>query len=340
MKKVCKNCFADIELIGFIISRNQIGNCSFCESKKSETVELSELVDFFKELFENFHVKKDGKSLITLIQETGNLFSRAEIGAKILNDALAITENSISSAKESVDFSSEIIENIEYWNVLKEQLKWEKRYFTNTEKLIEDLGWDGFFESKTIINNDVPFYRARLHLSPDEPMFPIENMSAPCKSKATAGRANPMGIPYLYLSDNKKTILHEIRALYLDEITIGTFTKNENIQEGLLISDFTQLETLYHPNEINNRIKSILLKRLISKDLSKPLRRYDSDLEYIPTQFICEFIKIYTNVQGIKFKSSLHNLGSNLVLFNPDAMICRNVKKSQISKVDINSEEI
>ena len=62
------------------------------------------------------------------------------------------------------------------------------------------------------------------------------------------------------------------------------------------------------------------------------MRRYDSELDYIPTQFICEFIKIFTNVQGIKFKSSLHNAGSNLVLFNSGTMKCRNVKKVQISK--------
>ena len=67
---------------------------------------------------------------------------------------------------------------------------------------------------------------------------------------------------------------------------------------------------------------------------------YDSELDYIPTQFICEFIKIFTNVQGIKFRSSLHNTGSNLVLFNQETMKCRSVKKVQISKVNIKAREI
>ena len=92
--------------------------------------------------------------------------------------------------------------------------------------------------------------------------------------------------------------------------------------------------------DVNKKIKSTLLKQMISRDLSKPMRRYDSELDYIPTQFICEFIKTFTNVQGIKFRSSLHNTGSNLVLFNQETMKCRNVKKVQISKINIKSRNI
>ncbi len=51
-----------------------------------------------------------------------------------------------------VNFSNEIIENVDYWQKLKEQLKWEKRYLTDINFLTDDLGWDGFFESKTVMN--------------------------------------------------------------------------------------------------------------------------------------------------------------------------------------------
>lgn len=165
-------------------------------------------------------------------------------------------------------------------------------------------------------------------------------MSSPPAQYASAGRANPIGIPYLYLSDNQETILYEVRASYLDEISVAIFTKNEEYQNEIIISDFTEIPTLYHPNDVNKKIKSTLLKQLISRDLSKPMRRYDSEIDYIPTQFICEFIKIFTNVQGIKFRSSLHNTGSNLVLFNQETMKCRSVKKVQISKVNIKAREI
>ena len=301
---------------------------------------MIELLDFFKELFDNFQVKQEGKSLISLIQGNWNLFSDLNCGHKILNEVLNQTDSTISSSEDLVDFSEEILENINYWSFLKEQLKWERRYFTNIDTLTEDLGWDSFFESKTIVNEDEEYYRARLHQNSQEEIYPIDKMSSPPAQYASAGRANPIGIPYLYLSDNQETILYEVRASYLDEISVAIFTKNEEYQNEIIISDFTEIPTLYHPNDVNKKIKSTLLKQLISRDLSKPMRRYDSEIDYIPTQFICEFIKIFTNVQGIKFRSSLHNTGSNLVLFNQETMKCRSVKKVQISKVNIKAREI
>ena len=340
MQLVCKKCFSDKELIGFIVSQGKIGNCDCCKSETIETIELIELLDFFKEVFDNFQIKAEGKSLISLIQGNWNLFSNLECGHKILNEALNQTQSAISNSDDLVEFSNEILENINYWSILKEQLKWERRYFTNIDRLTEDLGWDSFFESKTTVSRDEIFYRARLHQNSEEDIIPMNKMSSPPAQYASAGRANPIGIPYLYLSDNEETILYEVRASFLDEISVGTFTKNEEYQNEIIISDFTEIPTLYHPNGVNRKIKSTLLKQLISRDLSKPMRRYDSELDYIPTQFICEFIKTFTNVQGIKFRSSLHNVGCNLVLFNQDTMKCRSVKKVQISNVNIKARNL
>lgn len=111
-------------------------------------------------------------------------------------------------------------------------------------------------------------------------------MYCPPVKNATSGRANPVGIPYLYLTDNEETVLYEIRASYLDEVSIGIFSKENEILIDVIISDFTKIASLYVLNEVNKRIKSTLLKQYISRDLSKPMRLYDSELNYIPTQFI------------------------------------------------------
>jgi len=340
MQFVCKNCFSDKELKGFIVSQGSIGNCNCCKSDNIEVIAIEELLDFFKELFDNFKQEPKGNTLIFNIQGNWSLFSSLECGNKIINEALNRIDNPFSNSEELVDFSNDILENINYWSKLKEQLKWERRYLTDIGYLTDDLGWDSFFESKVILKEEDIFYRARLHQNAEENIYPIVEMFCPPPHKTTAGRANPIGIPYLYLSDNEETILYEIRASYLDEISIAAFTINDENENEIIISDFTEIPTLYHPNEINKRIKSTLLKQLISRDLSKPMRRYDSELDYIPTQFICEFIKVFTNVQGIKFRSSLHNIGNNLVIFNKDIMKCNNVKKVQVSKVTIKSKDI
>lgn len=340
MQFVCKNCFADRELIGFITSQNTIGSCDCCGSQKVEITPIEELYDFFKELIENFQTNPIGERLISKIQGNWSLFSNLNIGQNILNFVLDNIDSPLNSSDDLIDFNDEIIENINYWFKLKEQLKWERRYLTNIGYLTDDLGWDSFFESKTVVKREDLFYRARLHKNADEEAFSKEEMLCPPKEYSMAGRANSVGIPYLYLSDNENTILYEIRASYLDEVSVASFRLNEDLSDDIVISDFTETPALYAPSEVNQRIKATLLKQIISRDLSKPMRRYDSELDYIPTQFICEFIRVFTNVQGIKFRSSLHNIGNNIVIFNQDIMECEAVKKVKVSKVSIDSNEI
>ena len=122
-------------------------------------------------------------------------------------------------------------------------------------------------------------------------MLYFEEMGAPPREKSTAGRANVNGIPCLYLCDESETVLYEVRAAYLDEISVGTFIQKDKNKQ-IKIADFSSTLSLYanyFEPDWTDLIKSRLLTSVISRDLSKPMRRYDSELEYIPTQFICEF---------------------------------------------------
>lgn len=336
MHCICKNCFLDNEIIGFIVAQSEeIGKCSFCNSEDENILNIEELFDFFQELFDNFQLKGSSDTLKAKIQNHWNFFSSQELANNILNYVIPHIKTDITSASEFVDFSEEIKENVNYWNTLKEQLKWERRFLTDVNYLTEDLGWDGFFGSKLLLDVHTPYYRARLHHSESLEAYMPDEMYCPPNMRSTAGRANPAGIPFLYLSDNEETILYEIRAAYLDEVTIGSFYLRDTIKSNIIISDFTQTPTIFHPSKVNEKIKSKLLKDLISRDLSKPLRRYDSELDYIPTQFICEFIKVYTGVHGIKFRSSLHSTGNNLVIFDQNIMECKSVEKIKIRRVII-----
>ena len=96
---------------------------------------------------------------------------------------------------------------------------------------------------------------------------------------------------FLYLSDNEETVLYEVRASYLDELSIGEFHLKQECKTVSIV-DFTKDIMLFQSENVAKIIKARLLRDRISKELSKPMRRYDTDIEYIPTQFICEFIKI------------------------------------------------
>ncbi|MDN3672436.1 RES family NAD+ phosphorylase [Flavobacterium branchiarum] len=335
MNNVCTNCFSDRELKAYIDIQSNKGECTFCGTSGIEIIDVCELYDFFKELLDNFQKKENGQPLKNLIQGNWSLFSSAELSYSILNFVIHNIDTDILSSDDFVDFNEDIFENVNYWDKLKEQLIWERRYLTDINYLTDELGWDGFFNSQIALTKETVLYRARLHNKSEENSYTHSEMFCPPKKISSAGRANSRGIPFLYLSDNRETILYEIRASYLDEISIGTFALKDDLKELIYISDFTESPTIFHPSRVNERIKSTLLKQKISVDLSKPMRRYDSELDYIPTQFICEFIKIYTGVKGIKFRSSLHTMGNNLVLFDQEIVQCNHVEKVRVKKVQI-----
>lgn len=161
-------------------------------------------------------------------------------------------------------------------------------------------------------------------------------MGCPPKALATAGRANPIGIPYLYLCDTAKTTYYEVRAVYLDKLSVGTF----EVTRDLKIVDFIHNVSLYnsYSDDITPFKENIIKKKVIdaiSSDLSKPLRRYDSELEYVPTQLICEYCRRVVGADGITFESSLHKGARNYVLFDETSAKCINVESHEITRIDI-----
>ncbi len=335
----CDNCFSDKELKAYIQSNGVKGECNICKSSNAYRIDLVELLDFFQELLDNFRRTENGISLKSKIQENWSFFSSHDSASKILNFVIKKVNTEIESSTDLVDYTEDIISNYTFWDQLKDTLKWERRFIPDIEKL-KEFGWDGFFNTQFELNPKDKLYRARVHHQSGMDAYPPENMLCPEPSKANGGRANPAGIPFLYLSDKEDTVLYEVRASYLDEISIGEFHLRKE-DRVFKIVDFTEDTFLFQSdNKISDTIKSRLLRDRISRDLSKPMRRYDTEIEYIPTQFICEYIKVFTGASGIRFRSSLDPEGNNLVIFDQSKMQCSNVILKKVNNVDLSAIEI
>ena len=76
---------------------------------------------------------------------------------------------------------------------------------------------------------------------------------------------------------------------------------------------------------------------LLETELSKPLRRLDNELDYLPTQYLCEYIK-HLGYDGVEYGSSLHENGINLVIFDETKLECITTKVHEISKINIESD--
>ena len=334
---VCPKCFNDkeSELIEYINSSGQEQQCEICSSTNENSLELDELLDFFETLLGNFQVSETGILLREKIQEDWNFFSSPQSADTILKEVVKLIKTDISLT-DKVDYVDSIRENTTCWNKLKDELRQSRRFFPNP-KTLKCLKLENSFNLSYQLDSNTELYRARVHHKSGSEAYKPEEMMAPESQYTTSGRANPSGIPFLYLSENEKTVVYEVRASYLDELSIGVFKAKSD--RKIEIVDFSEQDLLYQPDtNIDQIIESQLLRNVISDDLSKPMRRYDSKLEYISTQFICEFIKFNTTADGIRFNSSLYKNGRNLVIFNDDQINCQAVSLKTVKAVDFKIE--
>lgn len=337
---ISDECFNDLELKASIQSSNKRGICDLDEtSKESYTEDIEQYIPFFSDLIDCFtQDSKSTKNIVDHIQNEWQLFSSIDFATVILDYVIDITKKTIS-LKTPVKLVDEITDNVSYWEELSHNLKYKNRFFTDIEYL-RDLSWDAFFNSTLTFDGRTEFYRARIHNNPEESIpFDKSKMGSPEREKATPGRANSLGIPHLYLSESCSTTLYETRATLLDDVSIGIFVPKTEIT----VVDFLKPTSLFEEYTKGFRDNFILgvtahfFRKRIEIELSRPMRRYDSLLEYIPTQFICEFIKNIGTNMGIRFRSSVHKDGINYVIFNPEDMVCKEVRKAQVSGIQIDS---
>jgi hypothetical protein len=334
--KVCSQCFNDLELKQFIQANSEEkGTCDYCNSTDVDVVDESEIADFFSQFLGIFALNDSGVSLSTLIQSDWNLFANEAICIDIVNCFIKPFSPILIDSNQKVSYIDDITVCVEYWETIKDEIKWKKRFFSNISTL-EELGWQSIFDEKQTFEwpNNEYLFRGRLHYNSNQKEYKLEDMGCPHNGQVPAGRANPQGIPYLYLSKSIETVLYEIRSTFLDEISVGTFKIKSDAT--IILVDFTEKASAFSKiDEIVEYTKSMLLKRYISTDLSKPIRRYDSEIEYIPTQFICEYIRLISNADGILFNSSLHKGGKNIVLFEQDKVECVSVELQRVSHIEI-----
>ena len=337
---ICKDCFFDEELRSEINANARIdGVCEAC-GKHSKLMEFCEFHGFFTTLLSLFTPTQDStKTVVDIIQDEWHLFASKEVANVLLADVIA--KNGIGYRIDSfVNYTDDILDRIAVWNRLKTSVKENYRFFTD----IDEFDRYNYLTAGISLHAGQILYRSRI--TPlGQNKIKRNMMGCPPKELATAGRANPVGIPYLYLSDSAKTTYFEVRAVYLDKLSVGTF----KVKRDLKLIDFkydVNLFLSYNDSSISLQ-ETIIKKKVIeaiSSDLSKPLRRYDSEIEYVPTQLICEYCRRIidsdgTSADGITFESSLHKGGRNYVLFDPSVVDCIKVQSHEITRIDIDVDK-
>lgn len=335
--KICADCFNDEEIKNYILSNGNFGRCDVF-SIDTQVLELDELSDFFSDLLNIFKTKIDSNySIYDYIQKDWSLFSSKKVAEKIIDECISTFGNSID--KYHVVYIDNISNYVSIWKKMKYDLQYKSRFFINLNSYNPN---DPYLQNcinvenvLTTLSSGTILYRARI--LPDKvSYYKKENLGCPPPETVNNGRANPIGIPYLYLCNDMETTFYEVRARFKDRVSVGDF----KIKRDLTIVSLTSLSSLYlssHSGDFVTDVKHKLLLNDIAKDMSKPLSRYDTELDYVPTQFICELCKI-NGADGISFKSSLNENGINYVLFDANDINvaeCIKVRNITIEHVEI-----
>lgn len=180
-----------------------------------------------------------------------------------------------------------------------------------------------------------PIYQKGEYIGDQPSPFPQERMK-PLREEASEGRANPKGIPYLYLVTHRDTAMSEVRPWLGSSISVAQF---KTIRELVVIncSGTEGRQYLYFEEpDAEEREKAVWSD--IDRAFSEPVTVNDRTAEYVPTQIIAELFKS-NGFDGIAYRSSF-GLGHNIALFDIDAAILINCFLYEVEKLKYIFKEI
>jgi hypothetical protein len=180
------------------------------------------------------------------------------------------------------------------------------------------------------------WYRARIQSG--ESLFPISEMGAPPRRLAPHGRANPPGIPYLYLNSAQTGAVSELRPHTGQFACVATF----EVPAPLHAVDLRDPRKLVSPFVLSDereigllRVDIRFLERL-GEELTRPILPQSAAIDYVPSQYLCEFIK-KCGYDGVVYRSSVSD-GINLALFRPTQATPGEVAQYKVVRVSIDIE--
>ena len=198
------------------------------------------------------------------------------------------------------------------WTELVDELK-AKRYFINPSLKIFDFIND---ISESTIDQTKPFYRARIGKYKR-----VEDLGVPPLDKIIGGRLNPKAISHLYVATLIETAVSEVRPWIGATVSVAKCVPKEMLK----IKDFTV--------DSGNKDAINDYKRVINNHFAVKVDPSNSELDYLATQAVAEYIRD-KGYDGIKYFSSTHRGGINITVFNSDKMSIEYL--SQIEVLDIN----
>jgi hypothetical protein len=358
----CADCFANSEVRDFVTARATIGDCSYCGSSGQCVVPIHALTKLFAPLLGQYRIAATdepalGESALPRIIPGSlpnliagwNVFARnSQAASDALLDDLV---NCNLAAKDRLDIHAMWVTSFGLWiyqgpswewNAFCHDIKYRTRYFTSGNVTVGSgqlarLLTTQRLQRIAVTEVQLHAYRARRgsFFSHDANAV-ARDMGAPPPEKAPTGRANSVGIPVLYCALDPVTAVAETRGSRGDKIT----TVELIADAPLNLIDFTNFDRLRGGSPFTATSAIALYERtefaetlsLIGRQMSEPVNTDDAMIDYIPTQYLSEYI-LQNGYSGFIYESALNSGGKNVVLFNPASVRMQNPEAIAITSV-------
>jgi hypothetical protein len=191
------------------------------------------------------------------------------------------------------------------------------------------LGQESRTVSEKVEGSDEQIEREEDCPHPASRMKPIPNWSG-------EGRANPRGIPYLYLATERETALAEVRPWVGSRASIGLF----QVRRSLTVIDCSRnhSDTMFYFKEPSAPERERAVWSSIDRAFAAPVERTDDVADYIPTQIIAELFK-HKGYDGIAYKSAFGKKGFNIALFDIGAAVLTYCELHEVKGIDFKFDQ-
>ena len=292
-----------------------------------------DLAIYFESLVGIYRRDSKGKTLVQWFRNDWELFRHPRMNDSLAKDLLSDILNDGEIVRHRfahVSFPSAV--SLSEWVKLRDELMYKNRYFPKEtidldrlEELLPHLALDV---------DEIPtlWYRARIQTG-DNPLS-VRKMGAPPKRIASHGRANPAGIPYLYLGSSPITAVSEIRPHTGERASVADFT----LRRVVRIIDLRNPREMVSPflldtGDIGKMRNDLPFLERLGNELMRPVLPQAAAIDYTPSQYLCEFIK-NCGYQGVIYQSSVSN-GMNLALFDPKLARCGAITEYNVTRVAV-----
>ena len=168
----------------------------------------------------------------------------------------------------------------------------------------------------------------------------------PLMDRAREGRANPLGIPILYLASEEETAICEVRPWIGSNISVAQFKiardiRVINLSSGHGYSPFNvmTLDELVGDETPSREKKNKAVWIDIDNAFSSPITLSDDTADYVPTQILTELF-CENGYEGIIYRSHFGKVGHNIALFSVEDAKIINAAPYVVTEMKIEFEEI